>query len=138
MHRIGRTGRAGQNGLAISLLTEKEHYKLERLSHLLDQALTAERLPTTRYPAGSGHHSIKPKMITLQIDAGKKQKIRPGDIVGALTGEGGIAGDQVGKIQVFDFCAYVAVNRDVAREALEKLSKGKLKGRACRARIIKV
>jgi len=80
--------------------------------------------------------AIKPTMATLQIDGGKKQKVRPGDILGALTGNTGIAGKQVGKISVFDNCAYVAVGRDAVQQALRKLGGGKLKGRAFRVRLI--
>ncbi len=75
-------------------------------------------------------------MATLQIDGGKKRKVRPGDILGALTGKNGIPGKQVGKIHIFDHCAYVAVSRDAARSALKKLSEGKLKGRSFRVRRI--
>ena len=76
-------------------------------------------------------------MATLQIDGGKKQKVRPGDILGALTGSNGIAGKQVGKIHIFDNCAYVAVNREATKPALKKLSEGKLKGRSFRVRRIR-
>lgn len=75
-------------------------------------------------------------MVTLQIDGGKKQKLRPGDILGALTGENGISGKQVGKIQLFPNKAYVAVRREVAQYALRKISEGKLKGRTFRVRQI--
>ena len=76
-------------------------------------------------------------MVTLQIDGGKKQKIRPGDILGALTGEKGIAGSLVGKINIFEQSAFVAVERMVAREALAILSEGKLKGKSFRARKVR-
>jgi ATP-independent RNA helicase DbpA len=76
-------------------------------------------------------------MATLQIDGGKKQKVRPGDILGALTGDNGIAGKQVGKIQIFDNSAYVAVSRDAIKAALKKLGEGKLKGRSFRVRHIR-
>ena len=77
---------------------------------------------------------MKPEMMTLQIDGGKKQKLRPGDILGALTGKDGIAGKQVGKIDVFDNTAYVAVHRDAIKPALRKLTNGQMKGRQFRAR----
>jgi len=75
-------------------------------------------------------------MTTLQIDGGKKQKVRPGDILGALTGDVGIAGNQVGKIKICNNWAYVAINCDVAQVALKKLQNGKLKGRSFRVRQI--
>ena len=83
------------------------------------------------------HRPMVPPMATVQIDGGKKQKVRPGDILGALTGQGGIRGDQVGKIQIADHWAYVAVSRDSVGAALKKLSVGRLKGRAFRVRLIK-
>ncbi len=134
VHRIGRTGRAGASGVACTILTEKEAYRLERLEAFLGETLTIEPLP------GRGSASqapFQPRMATLQIDAGKKQKIRPGDVLGALTnGDDAIGGDQVGKIKVLDRSAYVAVERSIAKQALATLSAGKLKGRSCRVRRI--
>jgi len=75
-------------------------------------------------------------MTTLQIDGGKKQKLRPGDILGALTGERGIQGKQVGKISIQENYAYVAVERSVYKEALSIIGKGSLKGRSFRVRHI--
>ena len=80
---------------------------------------------------------IKPLMATLKIDGGKKQKLRPGDIVGALTGEGGIPGDSVGKIHIASNWCYVAVQLALIKPALKKLSTGKLKGRSFRVRRIR-
>ena len=60
--------------------------------------------------------------------------LRPGDILGALTAGKELAGNQIGKIDLFDFIAYVAVQRDVARDALKILSEGKIKGRKIRVR----
>jgi ATP-independent RNA helicase DbpA len=57
-------------------------------------------------------------------------KVRAGDILGALTSEGGIAGSEVGKIDVMDFISYVAVVRAVATRAEKKLSGSKIKGRS--------
>ena len=76
----------------------------------------------------------KPPMVCLQIDAGKKRKIRPGDILGALTGSEGVAGRQVGKIHIADHSSFVAVERNAARVALRKLVKSGVKGRPVRAR----
>jgi ATP-independent RNA helicase DbpA len=75
-------------------------------------------------------------MITLCIGGGRKDKVRPGDILGALTGDAGIPGSQVGKIAIFDFQAYVAVERGMAQQALKRLSEGKIKGRSLRVRTL--
>jgi len=131
IHRIGRTGRAGSKGIACTLYSEKEDYKVARLEEYLGQSIDAEPLPPFSLLEKS---TFRPSMTTLQIDGGKKQKVRPGDILGALTGKNGIAGKQVGKIHIFDNHAYVAVSRDSAKPALRKLSEGKLKGRSFRVR----
>jgi len=133
VHRIGRTGRAGSKGLACTLFSDKEKYKIDRLGEYLGYAIEPEPLPPFSLLEKPGY---KPPMVTLQIDGGRKQKVRPGDILGALTGTNGIAGKQVGKIQIFDQFSYVAVSRDAARQALRKLIDGKLKGRSFRARRI--
>ena len=134
VHRVGRTGRAGQKGLALTLVSKKEIYKVERLEEMLQQPITLQEVPALP----RGFAPSRPGMSTLQIDGGKKQKVRAGDVVGALTGEGGIAGNQIGKIQIFDFSTFVAVERPVAKKALTKLGTGKIKGRNFRARIVGV
>ena len=130
VHRIGRTGRAGQSGVAVTLFSDREGHKLAGIEAQLDMVVTEEPLPAAR---ADGNY--RPPMATLQLDVGKKQKIRPGDVLGALTGGAdGIQGDEVGKIRVFDFYTCVAVSRPVAKSALQKLAQGKIKGRSCRAR----
>ncbi|WP_372610046.1 ATP-dependent RNA helicase DbpA [Halomonas sp.] len=131
VHRIGRTGRAGRSGQAFTLVGESEGYRLEALGELLGETLEVEPLPSGR---GLDTRPLRPAMVTLQLDGGRKQKVRTGDILGALTGDGGIAGDQVGRIKVLERSAYVAVQRDVAAAALDQLGAGKLKGRSFRAR----
>lgn len=133
VHRIGRTGRAGSKGLACTLYSDKESYKFGKLAEYLQQDIVTASLPALSLLKTPPY---KPPMLTLQIDGGKKQKVRPGDILGALTGEGGIAGSEVGKISVFDNWAYVAVKRDVSQSALTKLGQGQLKGRSFRVRRI--
>jgi ATP-dependent RNA helicase DbpA len=133
-HRIGRTGRAGSAGLACSLYQEKENYKIQVLEEYLGYPLERQELPPTSL---LGSTPQKPSMITLQIDGGKKQKVRPGDILGALTGKDGIAGSDVGKISVGIQSAYIAVKKEVGKQALAILREGKVKGRSFRVRQIR-
>jgi ATP-independent RNA helicase DbpA len=133
LHRIGRTGRAGGKGLACSLYDDKESHRVALLEAGIDPILDSEPLPPV---ALLDRPAMQPAMATLQIDGGKKQKLRPGDILGALTGEQGIAGKQVGKINVADNRTYVAVSREALKPALKKLAEGKLKGRSFRVRLM--
>ncbi|NWF39616.1 ATP-dependent RNA helicase DbpA [Mariprofundus sp. NF] len=132
VHRIGRTGRAGSSGVSFTLHNGSD-YKLTMLSDYIKRPISSEALPPLSV---LDNKPAKPAMATLQIGGGKKQKLRPGDILGALTGEGGITGKQVGKIHILDNWAYVAVSRDVVKVALNKLSEGKLKGRTFRVRLM--
>ncbi len=132
IHRIGRTGRAGSTGMAFTLHNGNE-YKLTMLSDFIQSSIRNESLPPENL---LDKKPAKPAMATLQIGGGKKQKLRPGDILGALTAGSGIAGQQVGKIQILDHWAYVAVARDCVKIALKKLGEGKLKGRSFRVRVI--
>ncbi len=134
VHRIGRTGRAGSKGLAFSFYSSKDSHRVALLEDYLDRIIEAESLPSYDVLDKTPMQS---SMITLRIEGGKKQKIRPGDIVGALTGQDGIKGEQVGKIQVSDNWAYVAVQRDTIKTAFRKLSEGKLKGRKFRVMVVR-
>lgn len=129
VHRIGRTGRAGRSGIAVTFSSERESRKLEALE--LD--ITPEALPSESL---LDKPIKKPTMTTLKIDGGKKQKLRPGDIVGGLTGKGGIPGDKIGKITVSSNWSYVAVASELVKPALQKIQNDKLKGRTFRIRIL--
>jgi ATP-independent RNA helicase DbpA len=134
VHRIGRTGRAGKEGMAISLYRDSEDYKLETISEYLSQTLETKSLSSLKKT--SSEEPVKPVMRTLCIAGGRKDKIRPGDILGALTGEAGIDGSAVGKIDIYDYAAYVAVKRDEARKAHSRLVDGKIKGRRFKVRML--
>jgi len=83
-----------------------------------------------------GQTPTRANMSTLRIEGGKKQKLRPGDLVGALTKGDDINGDQLGKIQMMDNWAYIAIERGIAKQALQKLSEGRIKGKSFRCRLI--
>jgi ATP-dependent RNA helicase DbpA len=131
VHRIGRTGRAGSKGKAFSIYTNRENYQIKIIEEYLNQSIKADELPPISLLKKPVHDA---SMVTLQINGGKSQKVRPGDIVGALTGERGIKGAEIGDIHIFDRRSYVAVQKGVADVAFNKLNNGKLKGRSFRVR----
>ena len=126
VHRIGRTGRAGNKGLALSLCTEQELDRVKSIEAYLNTSVKWDEVAPFKIDYES---RFEPPMVTLWIDGGRKDKVRPGDILGALTGEGGIEGTEVGKIDIFDAHAYVAIKQDSVNKALVCLQKGKIKGR---------
>jgi ATP-independent RNA helicase DbpA len=129
-HRVGRTGRAGETGVALSLVANGEMARLGRVETLLDGPVNWATLPMRAKAASLP----KPVMHTLAIDAGRQDKLRPGDIVGALTGAGQLNAQQIGKIDVFATRAYVAVSAPLINKVIDKLRAGKIKGRNFRIR----
>jgi ATP-independent RNA helicase DbpA len=133
IHRIGRTGRAGEGGLALNLASLDEMGRVGNIEVL--QKSETEWHKLSELDAGSDQPLVAP-MVTLQILGGRKEKIRPGDVLGALTKDMGVAGTQIGKINVTDMSTYVAVERAIADKVLAKLNAGFVKGKRVRARRI--
>jgi ATP-independent RNA helicase DbpA len=136
VHRVGRTGRAGASGLALSLASMNDMGavgKIEQYQHFSSTWFGLETLtPASTDP-------LLAPMVSLQILGGRKEKIRPGDVLGALTNdEGGPAytREQIGKIQVTEFCTFVAVDRQIASAACAKLNAGRIKGKSVKVRMM--
>lgn len=134
VHRIGRTARAGKKGVAVSLVEQREEWRLQDIEILLP-ATTLQRceIPDAKRSADP----LLPVMTTIQINGGRKNKLRPGDLLGALTAEGGVPGEVVGSIDLFDTYSYIAVRNAQVKEALWQLANRPIKGRQYRARVKK-
>jgi len=126
VHRIGRTGRAGKSGIALSLFMASESPKINAIEKYQDTSLRIDHVATLK---PREHFKLIPAMVTISINGGRKNKVRAGDILGALTANEVIQGKQIGKIDIFDYIAYVAVERSIAKQALKVLAEGKIKGR---------
>jgi len=133
IHRIGRTGRAGETGLVLNLVSMDEMGSVGRIE-LLQGRESEWHKPGELAPAGNG--PLVPPMTTLHIQGGRKEKIRPGDVLGALTADLGYSRDQIGKIDVNEFSTYVAVERGIAHDAARRLNDGRIKGKSVKVRVL--
>ena len=133
IHRIGRTGRGDAEGLALNLVAMDEMPYVAKIEQLQERPSEwFEVAELTPAPGGA----LLPPMMTIQIIGGRKEKIRAGDVLGAMCADFGYAKDQIGKISVNDFSTYVAVDRRIAAEACAKLNNGRVKGKSVRARVL--
>jgi ATP-dependent RNA helicase DbpA len=133
IHRIGRTGRGDAEGLAVTLASMDDMGSVGKIEQLQGRESNWQPLASLT-PAAGG--PLRPPMATLQIMGGRKEKIRAGDVLGALTGEAGFTKEQIGKININEFSTYVAVDRAIAQQAEVRLSAGRIKGRNVKVRLL--
>lgn len=126
VHRVGRTGRAGCSGLALSITTFQDAERICAIEALMGKPLVWDNIESL-IPAKTNPST--PNMVTLRLMAGRKDKIRPGDILGALTKEAGLKAEMIGKIDISTLHAYVAIERNQAKKAYEHFYSGKIKGK---------
>ena len=131
VHRVGRTGRAGSQGIALSLCSLRDNARATQITEHNGKPLRWQKIPNA-----NNTQPLFAPFATLAIDAGKQDKLRPGDVLGALTGDAGIPADAVGKIDVFATRTYVAIARTWHDKAIQRLREGKIKGRVFRIRKI--
>ena len=124
-HRIGRTARAGNTGMAISLYQDEDEEKLEDIKSCFAD-ISFEK---TSDLSDNLSYNIDSDYRTLYINGGKKQKLRAGDILGALILGVGLVKEDIGKIDSFPFCSYVAIKTAVLNKAYDGLSNTKIKGK---------
>ena len=132
IHRIGRTGRAGAKGLALSLFSNNERQRVEAIEEYQGKKININDSDSL---SNSLNFQLYPPMVLLFINGGKKEKLRAGDLLGALTANDEINAKQVGKITLFEKFSYVAIDRKVDKLALHKLNNNNIKGRKFRVRI---
>jgi len=124
-HRVGRTARAGATGKAITLFTKRERDKLFDMKQNI-RAGDIDRVSVDR------KFIMKSNYSTISIDGGKKNKVRAGDILGALSKNIGVSNDHIGKIDIFDFKSFVAIDNRSIKKAFDGLKRGKIKGKKFR------
>ena len=137
IHRIGRTGRADEDGWAFSLCSPRDRRRVDTIARLTGSEPEWHTLGSLQ---SGNDEPLVPPMVTLQMLGGRKDKIRPGDVLGALTAEApgarNFTREQIGKITVTDQSTYIAVVREIAGEAVRKLATGKVKGKTVKVRIV--
>ncbi|PHO09896.1 ATP-dependent RNA helicase DbpA [Malaciobacter canalis] len=122
-HRIGRTARAQAKGKAITLYTNE--YEIEEIKELYNDI----EFSSIQNLEDDLSYNLMPEYRTLYISGGKKNKLRAGDIVGALIHQVGLKSEDIGNIDIFTFHSYVAIKKEYELKVLKELNNNKIKGK---------
>ena len=149
VHRIGRTGRAGEKGEAITFINEadKKTWNVVQafIGYKVPKGVMPKSLPSAGHMRGVLKNEFKPKetvkkhkdITRIRINAGKKKKVRPGDILGAVSNLPGITGDDIGIIDIQDTCSYIEIHNNKAELVMSGLEKSNVKGKPVNVKLIK-
>lgn len=146
VHRIGRTGRAGNSGNAITLVTFSERQKLREVEEFIQYKISKEEIPRIEEneivkKMVKQNYTAKPvikvdkreilnqEITRIRINAGKKTKMRPGDIMGAISSIPGVNGSDIGVIDIQDTCSHVEILGEKGQIVIDALQHTKIKGK---------
>lgn len=146
VHRIGRTGRAGNGGAAITLVMPGEGRTLHEIEEYIQYRIPQAQFPTPEEVAvgrkifkeasakqrilkEDKSETLNQEITRIRINTGKKGKMRPGDILGAISSIDGVNGQDIGIIDVQDTCSYVEILGDKGDLVMEALQHTKIKGK---------
>lgn len=133
-HRIGRTGRADKHGTAVTLIQSSQQSKLEQLAEQTKVSITAKHAQALRFHANRIEF---PSHDCVMVDAGKRQKISKGDLLGALVKRADIVADDIGKMYVTHDKIFIAIKQRSVKRALAYFRENRVKGKKLRARKLK-
>ncbi|WP_026376725.1 ATP-dependent RNA helicase DbpA [Aestuariibacter salexigens] len=131
VHRAGRTARAGASGRCVTLVEDHEQPTWRRCCEELAIDAKPKGIASLRFHL---NRIVTPDLVTLYLDAGKKAKLRPTDILGALSKEAEVPAEDIGKIQIAANHSYVAIKLRSVKRSMKFLRENRLKGKKVRAR----
>ncbi|PHO18339.1 ATP-dependent RNA helicase DbpA [Malaciobacter molluscorum LMG 25693] len=123
-HRVGRTARASSNGTAVTLYNNED---IDIVLKIKEQFDDISFLKIDDLKDILKDNILKPMYATLYINGGKKDKLRAGDIVGALINKAQLNKDDIGNIDIFRFHSYVAIKKEFEQKSLKALNSNKIK-----------